>query len=70
VTQECKHVWRSKSIKYGKYIGKGVDRYQEMVETHVCDKCGNEKQESDRYFGKDRNPGYMVLFDSKGRPLW
>jgi hypothetical protein len=70
VTEKCRHAWRPKSIEYGRYIGKGADRYQEMLHTRVCKNCGREEHESDRYFGNDRNPGYTVLFDSEGRQLW
>ena len=43
MTQECKHEWRPKSIEYGRYIGKGADRYQEMLHARVCKNCGNEE---------------------------
>jgi hypothetical protein len=70
MTSECEHVWRTESIRYGRYRGKGRDRYQDMLHTHVCKKCGRKQRVSDRYFGKDRNPGYVVLFDSEGRQHW
>jgi len=69
MVSECEHVWRTKSIKYGRYKRAGYGRYQEMEHRQVCRKCGKEQRIPDRYFGNDRMPGYVARFDSEGRQI-
>ena len=70
MASECEHVWHTESMRYGRYRGRGPDRWQELEHRNVCRKCGKKQRVSDRYFGKDRRPGYVVEFDSQGRQLW
>jgi hypothetical protein len=69
MASECKHVWRPEYMEYGSYKGRGKDRYQDTLQMNVCKKCGDRQSVSDRYFGRDRTPGYRVYFDSEGRQL-
>jgi hypothetical protein len=62
--------WYTDSITYGDYIGTGPRRWQEMEHIVKCRICGEEATRQDRYTGDDREPGYVVIFDKRGHPLW
>jgi hypothetical protein len=67
---ECEHAWQLEYIQYGRYLGRGRDRYQEMTHVRKCTKCGAKQRESDRYFGRDREPGRRVYFGKDGGVLF
>jgi hypothetical protein len=70
MVSEYEHVWHTESIRYGRYTRLNKERYQEMEHRQVCKNCSKEQRLSDRYYGKDKRPGYVVEFDSEGRQLW